>query len=85
MRAIATEISGENRREQKLFPFFKIIKKTKKWKSFLRVFSQISLRITSTPHLAKPMLYAVPFYNFIHFTNSLRVVEFGMFVNALII
>ena len=61
VRATATEISRGDRSLAKTFSIFKNYEKTKKWKSFLRVFSENSLRFPSTPHLAKPMLCDVFF------------------------
>ena len=70
VRATATGISRGDRTLVKNFFHFLKLRKTKKWKSFLRVFSKIFLRFPSTPHLAKPMLAEVVFYCLVSTTSS---------------
>ena len=59
VRATATESGEGDETLAKTIFVFSNLQKNKKRNGFLRVFSIISLRFPSTPHLAKPMLSVV--------------------------
>ena len=80
------ESSKKRRTEQKLFPFYKITQKLENGKVFCGYFSKTFKRITSTPHLAKPMLSAVSLILFgFCFTNYIFIsTVFAFSVNVIV-